>query len=318
MALIVGIPRALLYFKYPWLWESFFRYLGAEVVVSSPTNRVTINRAGELAESELCLPLRVFHGHIMELKDKVDALFVPRVVSVEKGTYTCPKFLGLPDIIAALPIDLPRLISPTINLRLGRVKFYCELIATAAACKQSAPRALLAWYRAKQDHRRYLKELLAGRTPLDVLQGTRRAEQQDGLLRVGIVGHAYNLYDAYVNMNVLEMLWRRGVRVLVPEMLSQHVLERYAARLPKKLYWNYEREVVGAVLYWADKQEVDGIIYLRSFSCGPDSIVQVLLDHDARVAGTLPIMSLAIDEHAAETGLVTRVEAFLDMLQRRR
>ncbi len=318
MAVTLGIPRALLYFKYPRLWETFFRNLGVEVVVSPPTNRAILTKSVELAESELCLPLKVFHGHVLELRDKVDAVFVPRVVSVEKGAYTCPKFLGLPDIVQALPIDLPRLISPTINLRLGRRQFYRALFGLGAEFGENAIRTFFAWQAAKRSHNQFLSEMSSNVTPLDLLQETGQIPPCRSSLRVGLVGHSYNLYDSYVSVNLISMLRKYGVSVLVPEMFPHDVLLEQAAHLPKKLYWTYEREVVGAVFYWLRTRQVDGIIYVRSFACGPDSIVQVILDTDGRIIGGIPTITLAIDEHTAEAGVVTRVEAFLDMLERRK
>src|SRR3990170_3376157 len=79
----IGVPRALLYHKYSSLWEAFLSRLGAEVVVSALTNKGILNTGVQAAEAELCLPVRLFHGHAIDLKGKVDAIFVPRVISVE-------------------------------------------------------------------------------------------------------------------------------------------------------------------------------------------------------------------------------------------
>ncbi|HZD60143.1 MAG TPA: acyl-CoA dehydratase activase-related protein, partial [Anaerolineae bacterium] len=124
MSATVGVPQALLYYKYYPLWETFLRGLGAEIVVSSATTKRTVNTGTSLAENELCLPVKVFFGHLIELKDQVDALFVPRVVSVEKSAYTCPKFLGLPDLARSIDDSLPPVLDPVFNSRLGRKKFY--------------------------------------------------------------------------------------------------------------------------------------------------------------------------------------------------
>ncbi|MDA8188956.1 MAG: acyl-CoA dehydratase activase-related protein [Dehalococcoidales bacterium] len=323
MPLALGIPRALLYYKYPSLWETFFHHLGAEVIVSPPTNRRIVARAIELAESEFCLPVKVFHGHLLELCDKVDALFIPRVVSVQKGTYTCPKFFGLPDIVAALPVELPRLIAPTINLRLGRWQFYRTLFAVGAALEKNAARVFLAWRAAVSSQKRFAQKARAGCTTLDILEGKAdaaafRSGGNESALTVAVVGHPYNLYDSYVSVNLIDMLRRYGVKVVVPEMLPNEAIEKHARELPKKLYWSYEREVVGAMFCWLRSRQVDGMIYMRSFACGPDSIVQTILDTDCRIVGNASTISLAIDEHTAEAGVITRVEAFLDMLQRKK
>src|SRR3972149_5272218 len=110
-----------------------------------------------------------------------------------------------------------------------------------------------------------------------------------------------------------------GAQVLTGEMIPHDVIETEAATLPKHLFWTYEREVVGTVFHWSRTQSVDGIIYVLAFPCGPDSLIQTLLEHELRrEGGKVPMMSLVIDEHSAEGGFLTRIEAFVDMLVRRK
>jgi predicted nucleotide-binding protein (sugar kinase/HSP70/actin superfamily) len=43
-----------------------------------------------------------------------------------------------------------------------------------------------------------------------------------------------------------------------------------------------------------------------------------MVQRQAIKLGTTPFMSLTVDEHTAEAGIVTRLEAFLDMIERRK
>ena len=83
----VGIPRALLYYNYYPLWKVFFEELGAEVVLSELTNKKILDDGVYCCVDDACLPMKVFHGHAVHLKDRVDYLFVPRLISVEKTVY---------------------------------------------------------------------------------------------------------------------------------------------------------------------------------------------------------------------------------------
>lgn len=103
----VGIPRGLFYYYFFPLWCDFFHNLGAEVVLSQPTNKKILNRGVSLAVDEACLPVKLFYGHVVDLADKVDYLFLPRLVSTAQKEYICPKFMGLPDMIKAADIKLP-------------------------------------------------------------------------------------------------------------------------------------------------------------------------------------------------------------------
>lgn len=325
----VGIPRGLLYHKYFPLWETFLRELGAEVVVSPATNRHLVNIAGEVAENELCVPVKVFYGHVLALKDKVDCLFIPRVVSVERNAYTCPKFLGLPDMIAALDDDLPPILSPTVDQRESRWSLYESAWRVGRVLTDSPIRILRAWRKSTSAYRLFQDRMQTGLTPVDVLEmgdgrglgaGVNEAAGSggavNGAVTIGVAGHPYNVYDPYISMNLIKRLREKGANVVTGEMLPAKTIERAAEALPKHLFWTYEKEVVGAAFHWL-KEKVDGIVYVLSFACGPDSIIQVLLEAEARDA-QIALMPLVIDEHAGEAGVVTRVEAFMDMLNHKK
>ena len=79
---VVGIPRGLLYFRYQPLWTTFFSHLGVAVQVSEPTERTRFEHAQSLTRSDLCLPVKVFLDHVARLKDSVDYILLPRVISV--------------------------------------------------------------------------------------------------------------------------------------------------------------------------------------------------------------------------------------------
>ncbi|MHB1390585.1 MAG: acyl-CoA dehydratase activase-related protein [Thermoleophilia bacterium] len=323
----VGIPRSLLYYKYLPFWKTFLTGLGLEVETSPMTNKRILSAGVRVSENELCVPVKAFYGHCMALSDKVDALFVPRVVSMEERAYTCPKFLGLPDMIGAVAdqLSLPPLLTPKLNQREKPGEFKWQLINFArdefGIGKLDAVAALKSAQRAQ---RQYQDGLLSGRTPLDLLPQSRlnRPRWHGGngkhqRKRIGLLGHPYNIYDGYITQNLIARLEEIGADLVVPEMTSHHALMKAATDVPKQLYWTYEKEIMGAINLWTENRQVDGIIYVLAFACGPDSLIQVLIEHRARTFG-VPLMALTIDEHSGEAGLVTRIEAFTDMLMRKR
>ena len=78
----IGIPRALLYYRYGLLWETFFQELGHTPVVSPPTNKDILLRGEQLSIDENCLSAKLFFGHAAMLEGKCDALFVPRIANL--------------------------------------------------------------------------------------------------------------------------------------------------------------------------------------------------------------------------------------------
>ena len=314
----IGYPQALLYYKYFPLWETFFTQLGAEVVVSGHTTKRILSRGAVEAENELCLPVKVFYGHLLELADKVEAIFVPRIISVEKSAFTCPKFLGLPDMAKTVDVELPPLIEPHINLKEGTRGYLDMVLGLGRQFTNSRVKIIRAYMAGVRELHRYHDRTAAGLTPLDVIDGQEPPPATGGL-KIGVAGHPYNIYDKYTSMNLIKRLRGFGVEVMTAEMLPHRVTEREAASLPKHLFWTYEREVVGTVFHWSRRRAVDGIIYVVAFPCGADSLVQTLIEHEMRAEDSkVPMMPLVIDEHSAEIGVLTRIEAFVDMLSRQK
>ncbi|MBI4744167.1 MAG: hypothetical protein HY776_05050 [Actinobacteria bacterium] len=305
----IGIPRGLLYYSYYPLWKNFFEALGCDVVVSSSTNKSILNKGSAVSENEFCLPVKIFYGHVLDLTDKVDFIFIPRVVSVKKGTYTCPKFLGLPDMIKAIDKPLPKILSPTVNLNLGFKKYYSTILEVGKLFTQS-------YFKIGYSYVSALKEFK--NTKLKQEEEWIKSKKETSEVKIGLVGHDYNIYDSYLTMNLTKRLEALGVKTVTCDSLPSHLIEKEVSTLPKKLFWSYEEEIVGAAFHWLRDRTVDGIIYVLTFACGPDSLIQVLLEHEAKnSSGKIPFMSLVIDEHSGEAGLITRLEAFIDMLGRR-
>ena len=112
----VGMPRGLFYYDYYLLWESFFKKLDIEVVTSIRTNKDILDLGIKSCVDEACLPIKIYHGHVEYLKDKVDYIFIPKYVRLHKREYNCPKHLGIVDMINNSVDNLPILISPKITI----------------------------------------------------------------------------------------------------------------------------------------------------------------------------------------------------------
>ena len=65
----IGIPRGLLYYRHKYLYETFFKELGINILIS-PNIEIKDNK-------NICNFLKIFFEHINYLKDKVDYILVP-------------------------------------------------------------------------------------------------------------------------------------------------------------------------------------------------------------------------------------------------
>lgn len=323
----IGIPRTLAYFMLFPFWKTFFEGIGQEVVESSPTTREILDNGIRDTVSDACIPIKIYHGHVADLIGKVDYIFVPRLVSFRKfgdfGTETlCPKFLGLPDMIVASINNLPPLIQARIDLKQGRKKLF-EVYKAVGEGLGAMPFAIRkAYYQALKVQNRYEKLLQKGILPEPAMEqafigGTGEALCEKKPYSLAVVGYPYAIYDSFINVGLLRMLEKAGVRVFTQDMLSWRQLNRQGKKMPKDTFWFFSNRAIQGALYFLDEKPVDGIIHVTAFACGPDSIVDRYIELEARKR-SIPFMSIMIDEHTGEAGVSTRIEAFMDMLRYRR
>lgn len=322
---VVGIPRGLLYFRYQPLWATFFFHLGVRVQVSQPTERSSFEAAQSLTRSDLCLPVKVFLEHVSRLKDQVDYLLLPRFISISPDAYMCPKILGLTDMVRNVFSNLPGLLAPRINSKLTQPEGFGE------ACFQvgqyftsSKSQVKKAWDAARTAQAEFEKRLL--RYPLDesLKPWDGAFAKQNGKFgcppryRIAVIGRPYITFDSALSHDLLNLLKRQGVEIITPESLASEIIETESQRLSKRVYWQLGKELVAAALHHMKCPEVDGIINVSSFGCGQDSFTNALVEYYVTKHSNKPILNLVLDEHTADAGLNTRVEAFLDMVDQRR
>jgi predicted nucleotide-binding protein (sugar kinase/HSP70/actin superfamily) len=154
-----------------------------------------------------------------------------------------------------------------------------------------------------------------------------------GVLRVGVVGELYVVLERFVNMDLERRLGGMGVLVTRPVSLSawlHHKMTvggareentREAARSYAGDYLAYDAGgeslvSVGQTVRLA-REGYDGVVHLMPFTCMPEIVAQNILTRVSTELG-IPVLTLIIDEHTAEAGVVTRLEAFVDLMARKR
>ncbi len=315
----VGIPRALLYYQYYPMWKTFFEELGAEVVVSPPTTQATLSAGSSRVVADTCLPVKIFCGHVLALVDKCDYIFIPALRSVKSKIYNCSKFLGLPDMTRAVIPECPPILDIDIDINKGKRRLYQAIYVLGRHLSRSPLKVRKAALAAWQAHREY-KELMVNESlaPPQAIAGvTAEKHSTPNQASIALVGHPYLLYDELINHRLTHRLEQAGYRVLTPEMLTAEQLETAITRLTGQPYWTYEEEVVGSGGHYLESG-VEGAIGVIAFGCGPDSLMMDMVQRQAIRLKTTPFMSLTLEEHSAEAGVVTRLEAFLDMIQRKK
>lgn len=325
----IGIPRTLAYFIYYPFWKVFFTELGHEVVLSSPTTRDIMDKGIKEAVNDACIPIKIYHGHVADLIGKVNYIFCPRLVSVRKhgdfGTETfCPKFLGLPDMVRLGIKNLPPLLDVRVDLKKGRGELKNVCLELGQILGNERHDILKAMQKSIKVQKKYIKFLTQGMFPEEAMDMVLNNQEETAHkettpeFTIAVVGYPYTIYDPYINMGILRILEKEKVKVVTQDMVSDRVLNRMARTLPKSLFWYFSNRAVYGALHYLKHKEIDGIIHVTAFACGPDSMVDRLMEIETHKRSGIPYISIMIDEQTGEAGARTRIEAFIDMLRYRK
>ena len=148
------------------------------------------------------------------------------------------------------------------------------------------------------------------------------------VLRIMLVGEIYMVLEPRVNFDIERTLGEMGVLVERSIYLSDWIRDQLLFsiirpdwsskwRLLARPYLNsfvggHGLETVAHTVA-AGINRLDGVIQLAPFTCMPEIVaMQVLPDVSRELA--IPFLSIIIDEHSAEAGVRTRLEAFVDLL----
>ncbi|NLM98011.1 MAG: CoA protein activase [Halanaerobiaceae bacterium] len=156
-----------------------------------------------------------------------------------------------------------------------------------------------------------------------------KAEYKRGIeIRIAIVGEIYLVLEPFVNLEIERRLGELGVVVerelYITNWLldflnlsgERKLMERAAGKYLANFVGGHGQDSIGHAVIYAEKA-FDGVIQLAPFTCMPEIISRSILPVVSREEG-IPVLSLFFDEHSADTGIQTRLEAFVDLLERRK
>ncbi|WP_163191748.1 2-hydroxyglutaryl-CoA dehydratase [Clostridium thermarum] len=149
------------------------------------------------------------------------------------------------------------------------------------------------------------------------------------VIKVAIIGEIYTIIEPFSNLYIEDKLMDYGVstmRTLYPSWwvknlaMSPLKLHSIDIRMASKKYLPYYigghgRECIGEAVL-AHKHGCDGAIQIFPFGCMPEIVSKSILPTISKDKD-FPIMTLVVDELTGEAGYVTRIEAFIDLLERR-
>ena len=294
----VGIPRGLLYYYYDTLWKAFFDCLQVPYLISKKSNLNLLKKGQEKAVDEACLALKLYLGHIEDIKDQCDYILIPRIFSLEKQEQICTNFNCLYDLIHTLYPNIQIL-----NYNIDVKRHHYEKNAFLKLGKElgfSLLESNRAYQLAKEIEQNHQKQL--AKRGQEKLNSTKT--------KILLVGHPYNIHDALIGQRIITYLQQQNIEIIYSYEISPELVDIYIQKISPKVHWTPSKTLLAAFAYYKDK--VDGTIIISSFPCGPDSLTNEMMLRKRQQA---KVLLLTFEDVNSDVAIITRLESFLDMLK---
>jgi len=308
----IGIPRTMFFRELLPFFRTFFTQLGFEVVISGVTNKSIIHQGVECMAAETCLPVKVANGHILDLiQQGVDRIFLPSIIDLKSNNPDYPQ-----GVVCPLAQTLANTVHSTINFQAKGVQVFQPVLYFGRG-ERILKKGLMPLARSLGVNSFLvsgaMKKALAAQEDFYQKMHTRGREVMASLgpeeIAMMVVSRPYNGADPGINLNIPKKL--RDLGVLAIPMDFFPLDQKSETEDPKYHYWRFGQKIMGAAEILITNPKLYGI-YITNFSCGPDSFI---LHFFRDVLKGKPYLEIEIDEHSADAGVVTRLEAFLDSLK---
>ncbi|MFC1533770.1 acyl-CoA dehydratase activase [Thermodesulfobacteriota bacterium] len=303
----IGMQRSLYTIHTGVLWAHFFDYLGFRLVLTPPTNNRISELGIEAMTAETCYPVMVSHGHVKELAGNTRFLFLPNIIDMptpedsETGFY-CPLVQSNQYMLRmALNLDKDMVLSPTIHLKYDHSTLAVELseqLSTKLGKTRSEIKKALGYALERQN--RFINEMYQ--------KGHEIMEDHDPESPLVVVtGRPYNLYDERLNLRLGQNLSKISVTAIPMDFIDVGSVN--LSDFPN-MYWGLGAQILRAAKYIKNNPNYFGL-HLTNFSCGADSFIEHFYKY---IMDDKPYLILELDEHSAVAGVMTRLEAFRNVI----
>jgi predicted nucleotide-binding protein (sugar kinase/HSP70/actin superfamily) len=288
----IGIPKALYYYYI----EDFIRFLkklGIEIVTFD-TDKEIINLGSNVANDEMCLPMKIFLGHVCKLKDVCDYILVPNLNNYGLFDQMCPNFTALYNLVNNL-FDV-KILTFDINYLKNRNNAFYKVGQELGFTKKHIKKV---YKQAMVEYKSNLKT--------KILNNENKLNSKNK--KVLLVSHSYNAYDKYISQPIIKYLESLNCEIIYSDCFDNKITNDLSKYLSRDLYFKSAKENIGSIILC--KEKIDGILFLTAFPCGIDSLVTELVMRKI----DKPYLNLVIDDLDSLSGVMTRLESFVDIIE---
>ena len=304
----VGLQRALYFNQQGVFWTHFFQELGYQVVLSPITTPKIALMGIETMTAETCFPVKVSHGHARSLWPKTAYIFLPTMINMrteieeEKGQY-CPLVESNQYMVkAALSIDEKRILNPTMRWKRPNIRLVDDLYKSLKPKLRASRKAIKkAFDLALAAHETFERDIES--TGREILSSIRSDEYV-----IVVSGRPYNLYDERLNLRLGQNMAKIGLHAVPMDFLYTGDVD--LSDFPD-MYWGLGAKILRTARKVSQSSNMFGL-HLTNFSCGPDSFLEHFYKY---VMDLRPYLILELDEHSAVAGVMTRLEAYKNVIE---
>ncbi len=305
----IGINRSFLTDTLYPLYSHFFTRIGYRCVLPDAIDPDGV----DARTAPFCFPMEIAHGYFVNLLAKQPShIFLPHIqgLDIENGYATsklCPLVQGEPFVLSSTfekSIGDTPVHKPFLQFHKGIDVVRNQFIELGRGLGASA--SLSAWafdegWKAQKAMEAAMRE--RGRQALDEIE----ADQE----RIGIVlfGRPYNAFAREANKGIPHKFASRGYTLIPVDFLDLRGVDPH-----ERMYWSMGQIILKGAEVVKRHPQLYGT-YITNFSCGPDSFI---VGFFRNIMGMKPSLTLELDNHTADAGLETRIEAFLDIVARYR
>lgn len=308
----VGIPRVLFLHKLFPVFNTFFRELGYNTILTDQTDEELVALSQRYPLADACYPIKLVHGHVAKLVElKVDYIFLPSLetmkhdMSPARCDYGCVYMKNVSRIVAST-VGLEeagiKLLAPTLSFQMGKKYMMQSMIKLGKELGTNPAKTLLAMKKGMGKLSQYVKATEKKGTEL--VNSLKSHE-----IAFVIVTRAYGIKDPVLNMEVPKILKQMGHKVLTLSHLPAHDIDLSLEH--ENMYWPFGQHMISGAQLIRDHPNLYAI-YLTNHGCGPDTIISKYFEEE--MVGK-PYLHLEVDEHASAVGVKTRIEAFINSVE---
>ena len=306
---VIGLPMMLHNYELLPFWTAFFNKIGYRVKTSKRSPKI-VQQGINNTLVDICFPLKVSYGHIEALeKEEINYLFLPQINSLpyhfsKINNKICP---WSQTVNATFPQNKKNGKTPWLTpcIEMGSTEKIQRrgFLELAKSLKISRKKCFQALAYASKIQKVFKQKL--------VEEGNRLRQEFEKETFFVLLGRSYNICDKTLNLDIPKKLRDLGIIPLPMDMIPYDQVE---SERSKSQYWRSTKLILNAQKYINSEKNMF-CVYISNFMCGPDSFNQ---HYFAEETDEKPGLMLEIDEHSADAGIITRLEAYIDSISSRK